>query len=81
MDKPKYGIIEGMEKVATDIYTFSELRNGGFTYADKTDALYAMAVGEAGKQFFNDRPLRCLNWRTPRAAFAGLILRHVRDAA
>ena len=29
----------------------------------------------------NDRPLRCLNWRTPREAFAGLILRHVRDAA
>ena len=29
----------------------------------------------------NDRPLRCLNWRTPREAFAGLILRHMRDAA
>ena len=28
----------------------------------------------------NDRPLRCLNWRTPREAFAGLILRHMRDA-
>ena len=29
----------------------------------------------------NDRPLRCLNWRTPRESFAGLILRHVSDAA
>jgi IS30 family transposase len=28
----------------------------------------------------NDRPLRCLNWRTPREAFAGLILRHMSDA-
>ena len=41
-----------MEKIATDIYTFSELRNGGFTYVDKTDLLYAMASGEVGKQFF-----------------------------
>ena len=28
----------------------------------------------------NERPLRCLNWRTPREAFAGLILRHMSDA-
>ena len=47
-----------MEKVATDIYTFSELRDGGFTYVDKTDALYAMASGEVGKQFFIARPRR-----------------------
>ena len=47
-----------MEKIATDIYTFSELRNGGFTYVDKTDALYAMACGEVGKQFFIARPRR-----------------------
>jgi len=47
-----------MEKVATDIYTFSELRNGGFTYVDKTDALYAMASGDVGKQFFIARPRR-----------------------
>ena len=47
-----------MEKVATDIYTFSELRKGGFTYVDKTDALYAMASGEFGKQFFIARPRR-----------------------
>ena len=48
----------GMEKIATDIYTFSELRKNGFTYVDKTDALYAMASGESGKQFFMARPRR-----------------------
>ena len=47
-----------MEKVATDIYTFSELRNNGFTYVDKSDALCAMASGESGKQFFIARPRR-----------------------
>ena len=47
-----------MEKVATDIYTFSELRKKGFTYVDKTDALYAMASGDVGKQFFIVRPRR-----------------------
>ena len=29
----------------------------------------------------NDRPLRCLNWRTPREAFAELLRRHVAAAA
>ena len=48
----------GMEKVATDIYTFEKLRKNGFTYVDKTDALYAMASGEVGKQFFIARPRR-----------------------
>ena len=47
-----------MEKVATDIYTFEKLRKNGFTYVDKTDALYAMASGEAGSQFFIARPRR-----------------------
>ena len=47
-----------MEKVATDIYTFAELRKKGFTYVDKTDALYAMASGDVGKQFFIARPRR-----------------------
>ena len=47
-----------MEKVATDIYTFSELRGGGFTYVDKTDALHAMASRDVGKQFFIARPRR-----------------------
>ena len=63
-----------MEKVATDIYTFSELRDGGFTYVDKTDALYAMASGEGGKQFFIARPRRfgkSLAVSTLKALFAG----------
>ena len=47
-----------MEKIATDIYTFSEFRGKGFTYVDKTDALYAMASGDSGKQFFIARPRR-----------------------
>lgn len=29
----------------------------------------------------NDRPLRCLNWRTPREAFAELLRRHMRAVA
>ena len=45
-----------MEKVATDIYSFAELRNNGFTYVDKTAALYAMASGDVGKLFFIARP-------------------------
>ena len=48
----------GMEKVATDIYSFVELRNEGFTYVDKTRELYSMASGEVGKQFFIARPRR-----------------------
>ena len=51
-----------MEKIATDIYTFSEFRGRGFTYGDKTEALYAMASGESGKQFFIARPRR-FGWR------------------
>ena len=47
-----------MERVATDIYTFSELRESGFTYVDKTRELYSMASGEWGKQFFMARPRR-----------------------
>ena len=47
-----------MERITTDIYTFAELRNEGFTYVDKTGALYDMASGETGKQFFIARPRR-----------------------
>ncbi len=47
-----------MEKVATDIYTFSELIENGFTYVDKTNELHLMASGEIGKQFFIARPRR-----------------------
>ena len=41
-----------MEKIATDIYSFPELRNGGFTYVDKTDILSTLASGDISKQFF-----------------------------
>ena len=58
-----------MEKIATDIYTFSRLREDGFTYVDKTDALYAMASGETGKQFFIARPRRFGSARTPPSIF------------
>lgn len=47
-----------MQKIATDIYTFSELRKRGFTYVDKTAILYEMACGDWGKQFFIARPRR-----------------------
>ncbi len=47
-----------MEKVATDIYTFSELIENGFTYVDKTKWLHLMASGDSGKQFFIARPRR-----------------------
>ena len=47
VDLVKYA---AMEKIATDIYTFEELRKEGFTYVDKTDSLYAMASGESGKR-------------------------------
>ncbi len=47
-----------MEKVATDIYTFSKLREMGFTYVDKTNELHLMASGDSGIQFFIARPRR-----------------------
>ena len=54
----KYGIICGMEKLATDIYTFSELVKNGFTYIDKTDRLWPLVNLSIGKQFFIARPRR-----------------------
>ena len=47
-----------MEKVATDIYSFSRLREYGFTYVDKTEQLWLMASGDVGVQFFMARPRR-----------------------
>ena len=63
-----------MEKVATDIYTFSRLREDGFTYVDKTEQLWEMASGEKGAQFFIARPRRfgkSLAVSTFEALFAG----------
>lgn len=47
-----------MEKLATDIYTFSELVRNGFTYIDKTDRLWPLVNLSIGKQFFIARPRR-----------------------
>ena len=54
----RFGIICGMEKVATDIYSFRELREKGFTYVDKTALLLPLADLSIGKQFFIARPRR-----------------------
>ena len=47
-----------MEKPATDIYTFRELREKGFTYVDKTDVILPLVDNSIGKQFFLARPRR-----------------------
>ncbi len=47
-----------MEKIATDTYSFSDIREGGFVYVDKTAILKTLADGSLGKQFFVARPRR-----------------------
>ena len=47
-----------MEKIATDIYSFENLRKGGYVYVDKTDLLWRLAVDREGRQFFISRPRR-----------------------
>ena len=47
-----------MEKPATDIYTFENLRKNGFTYIDKTAILKQLADLSRGSQFFIARPRR-----------------------
>ena len=62
-----------MEKVATDIYAFSELRGHGFTYVDKTDLLYELC-NDADQQLFISRPRRfgkSLMLSTLKAMFEG----------
>ena len=63
-----------MQKIATDIQTFEELRGSGFTYVDKTEILWRIANGYRGKQFFVARPRRfgkSLAVTTFRALFEG----------
>ena len=72
--KKAYAIIRGMEKPATDIYTFEDLRRGGFTYVDKTGMILPLADLSIGKQFFLSRPRRfgkSLLISTLRALFEG----------
>ena len=47
-----------MEKIATDTYSFVDIRKGGFVYVDKTATLKILADGSLGKQFFVARPRR-----------------------
>ena len=47
-----------MKKIATDIYTFSDLRGMGFHYVDKTAGLLSLINLSVGKQFFCARPRR-----------------------
>ena len=47
-----------MEKAATDIYTFENLRKRGYTYVDKTAILKELADDSRGRQFFIARPRR-----------------------
>ena len=47
----------GVEKIATDTYSFEDVRAGGFVYVDKTAILKTLADGSLGKQFFNELKL------------------------
>ena len=47
-----------MKKISTDIYTFSDLREMGFHYVDKTAGLLSLIDLSVGKQFFCARPRR-----------------------
>jgi hypothetical protein len=47
-----------MEKAATDIYTFENLRMRGYSYVDKTAILKGLADDSRGSQFFIARPRR-----------------------
>ena len=47
-----------MEKIATDIYSFQNLRKAGYTYVDKTAMLLPLADDSIGRQFFLARPRR-----------------------
>ena len=47
-----------MEKIATDTFSFADVREGGFVYVDKTAILKTLADGSLGKQFFIARPRR-----------------------
>ena len=50
--------MRGMEKAATDIYSFDNLRNNGYSYVDKTAILKQLADDSRGRQFFIARPRR-----------------------
>ena len=45
-----------MEKIATDTYSFENMRKAGYVYVDKTDLLWRLVANQAGSQFFIARP-------------------------
>ena len=47
-----------MEKIATDIYTFEQLRKRGYAYVDKTEIIWPLVNDSVGTQFFLARPRR-----------------------
>ncbi|MDO5320399.1 MAG: AAA family ATPase [bacterium] len=47
-----------MEKITTDIFSFENLRKGGYVYVDKTDLLWRLVAEQEGRQFFISRPRR-----------------------
>ena len=47
-----------MEKIATDIYSFEQLRKRGYAYVDKTDIIWPLVNDSIGTQFFLARPRR-----------------------
>ena len=47
-----------MEKIATDISSFENLRKDGYVYVDKTDLLWRLVSNQEGRQFFISRPRR-----------------------
>ena len=78
-----------MENAATDIYTFGNLRKGGYSYVDKTAILKKLADDSRGRQFFIARPrrfgkslavstLKCL-FEGKRDLFEGLAIEPVWD--
>ena len=50
--------MRGMEKIATDSYSFEKLRRAGYVYVDKTDLLCRLVSETEGSQFFISRPRR-----------------------
>ena len=54
----EFDIICGMEKIATDTYSFERIREENAVYVDKTAILKILADGSIGTQFFVARPRR-----------------------
>ena len=51
-------MVNTMEKIATDSYSFEKLRRAGYVYVDKTDMLWRLVSETEDSQFFIARPRR-----------------------